>query len=612
MISIQNISKTYSSRTLLKDVTFSVHDNERVGIVGRNGHGKTTLFRILAGQETHDTGTISIPKDYSIGYLSQHIEFTKDTVLEEGCQGLPQENTDDTWKVEKILLGLGFTESDFTSSPDSFSDGYKMRLNLAKVLVSEPRLLLLDEPTNYLDIVSIRWLERFLNGWPHEIMIISHDRSFMDRVVTHIVGIHRAEAKKVAGRTQDYYSHIAQHEEMQEKKRLNDERNRKHMMEFVDKFRAKARQAGMAQSRLKRVEKMHDSGKLKHIETLSFSFNEAPFHAKCLMEMKSAAFSYDNKKPYLINNISFSVQKNDRICVVGKNGKGKTTFLRLCAEKLGLCEGEIRNHPAVEKGFFEQDTISDLVNERTVEEEITASHPTRIKKEVMQICGAMMFSGKDAQKKVSMLSGGERSRVVLGKLLVKPSNLLLLDEPTHHLDIPSIDALITAINKFSSAAIIVSHDEYFLRTVATKLIVFKSGNLFFFPGTYDEFVGQIGWDEEGSTEKGMLKNTSTKTENPHERKKSKQKRAAFVQERSQTLRPLVVKIEELEKKISLLEHQLFQEHEDIIIASKNGDSQRIADLSISIHTDGQARDILYKELDMVNGRYEKLEKRYED
>lgn len=290
MISVQYLSKQYSDQVVFDNVSFNLSPRERIGLVGRNGHGKTTLFRMLTGQEQYDEGIISIPKNYRIGYLSQHINFTRPTVLEEGCCGLPDDQKDDDWRVKRVLSGLGFSDSDFDRDPAEFSGGYQIRLNLTKVLVSNPNLLLLDEPTNYLDIVSIRWLTNFLNSWRNEIIIISHDRGFMDGVATHIMGIHRHKIKKIAGNTQDYYGQISIEEELHEKQRLNDEKKRRQTEQFINSFRAKARHASMVQSRIKSLEKQEVLKKLEKITTISFSFNAAPFPAKCIQEAQDITF----------------------------------------------------------------------------------------------------------------------------------------------------------------------------------------------------------------------------------------------------------------------------------------------------------------------------------
>ncbi|MBA4369753.1 MAG: ABC transporter ATP-binding protein, partial [Desulfobacterium sp.] len=243
MISVENLSKSFGGNLLFERISFKINSRERIGLVGRNGHGKTTLLRILIGDERPDDGQISLPKHYRIGYVRQNINFQKETVLEECMTGLVESEKDHDWKAEKILAGLGFSETDMQKHPDFFSGGYQVRLNLAKVLVSEPDLLLLDEPTNYLDITSIRWIKKFLCNWPHELLLITHDRGFMDKVVTHTIGIHRKKIRKMKGNTEKFYSQLAQEEEIYEKTRLNDEKRQKEMELFISRFRAKARLA---------------------------------------------------------------------------------------------------------------------------------------------------------------------------------------------------------------------------------------------------------------------------------------------------------------------------------------------------------------------------------
>ncbi|MBW1814855.1 MAG: ABC-F family ATP-binding cassette domain-containing protein, partial [Deltaproteobacteria bacterium] len=272
MIRAENLTKGYGDYTLFDAASFNINKGERVGLVGRNGHGKTTLFRMIYGEEKWDSGSIVVPKNYRVGYVKQKIEFTRKTVLEEGMTGLSAGEKDHFWKVEKILAGLGFSNTDMQRHPEEFSGGYQVRLNLAKVLVAEPDLLLLDEPTNYLDITSIRWIEHFLLRWPHELILITHDRSFMDKIVTHVMGIHRRKMRKIAGATEKYYVQLAQDEEIYEKTRANDEKRRKEIEQFITRFRAKARLANMVQSRVKTLSKMEKKEKLEKIKTLEFSF----------------------------------------------------------------------------------------------------------------------------------------------------------------------------------------------------------------------------------------------------------------------------------------------------------------------------------------------------
>jgi len=496
MISIKNLTKQYGGRELFSDISFDVLSGERVGLVGRNGHGKTTLFRMITGEERPDDGKIFKPNKYSIGYLEQHLNFTKPTVLDEGCEGLGPEDLAGEWKVEKTLSGLGFGKEDFSRSPSEFSGGFQMRIALAKVLVSEPNMLLLDEPTNFLDIVSIRWLEKFLRSWRGELIVISHDRGLVDSVTTHIVGIHRGKVRKIKGSTGKYYAQLRADEELHEKKRLEDEKKRRQLTEYINRFRSKASLASMVQSNIKKLEKMGQEEKLSSIRTLSFSFKYDPLRAHQIMDVHGLTFSYNGQEPYLIGDLSFAVNRHDKICIVGKNGKGKTTLLKLLSGRLKPVSGIVKTHTAALTAYYEQANTADLNDELTVEEEIARGSDSLDRSRVRGICGAMMFSGDDAEKKVKVLSGGERSRVLLGKLLVAPSNLLFLDEPLHHLDIESCQAMIDAVKDFEGAALVVAHDEHFLNKVATKLIVFKNDRAFFYPGTYKDFLESVGWDED--------------------------------------------------------------------------------------------------------------------
>ena len=399
MISVENLHKSFGSQILFEGAGFKLNPKERIGLVGLNGHGKTTLFRIIIGEDSQDAGIINIPKHYRIGYVRQDLNFTKDTVLKEGMTGLIAQERDHYWKVEKVLTGLGFNKDDMQCHPSDFSGGFQIRLNLAKVLVSEPDLLLLDEPTNYLDITSIRWVERFLTNWPREMMIITHDRGFMDKLVTHTMGIYRKKLRKIVGNTEKFYTQIAQEEEVHEKTRVKDERRRREIEQFIVRFRAKARLANMVQSRIKTLAKTGRKEKLKKLKSLDFAFRSSPFSGKHVLSTRDLSFSYDPLKT-LIKDFNITISAGDRICVVGKNGKGKTTLLKLLAGALKSQTGEIALNPAVRKGFFEQTNIQSLVPTRTVEEEILYSNSNVDRQQTRNICGAMLFEGSKALKKI--------------------------------------------------------------------------------------------------------------------------------------------------------------------------------------------------------------------
>ncbi len=592
MISVENITKSYGSHILFEGAGFKINPKERIGLVGRNGHGKTTLFRLIKKEELSDSGAIIIPRLYRIGCVEQHIEFSEDTVLKEGMKGLPENEKDHFWKVEKILAGLGFSPEDLKMNPLDLSGGFQVRLNLAKVIVSEPDLLLLDEPTNYLDITSIRWIERFLAGWPRELMLITHDRGFMDKIVTHTLGIHRKKIRKIAGNTEKYYTQTAQDEEIYEKTRVNDEKRRKEIELFISRFRAKARLANMVQSRVKTLGKMEKKDKLERIKTLDFSFRSAQYRGKRILGASSISFSYDDNRP-LFKDLDITIGARDRICVIGKNGKGKTTLLKILAGALAPLTGQVDYNPASVKGFFEQTNVNHLVDGRTIEEEILYSHHDVERQTARNICGVMMFEGDSALKKIGVLSGGEKSRVLLGKLLVTPVNLLILDEPTNHFDMDSCDALLAALDSFEGAVIMVTHNEMFLHALAERLIVFQNENVHVFEGTYQRFLEKEGWDDE-------KENENPETVAKYNKKELRRLRSEIITEKSKTLRPLEQRISETENRIESLEKELTEYTEAMQKASEGGTGKKIVELSQAIYASQTAIDNLFDELESLS------------
>jgi len=611
MIRVENLTKSFGDQILFDGLDFSVNQKQRVGLVGQNGHGKTTLFRMIAGEERPDSGSIIIPKNYRINYVRQNLEFSADTALNEGISALPEQEKDHYWKVEKILAGLGFSREDFDRHPDEFSGGLQVRLNLVKALVAEPDLLLLDEPTNFLDITSIRWVEQFLSNWPHELILITHDRSFMDKVVTHTMGIHRRKLRKITGNTTKYYTQIAQDEEIYEKTRINDDRRRKEIQQFITRFRAKARLANLVQSRVKTLKKMEKKDKLEELKLLDFSFRSSPFPGKIILTCSHLAFAYDAQKP-LIKDFSVTIEAGERVCVVGKNGKGKTTLLKLLAGELQPQSGQTIFHPSTAKGFFEQTNVSSLVDTRTVEEEILYSHPDIDRQRARNISGAMMFSGDDALKKISILSGGEKSRVMLGKLLATPANLLLLDEPTNHLDMESCDALLAAIDFFEGTVIMVTHNEMFLHTLADKLIVFQNDEIDVFKGRYQEFLDKGGWHDEKLSESGDRSQAIPAGSNAKLAKKElRRKRSEIINRRSKNVRPIEKRIARLEDDIESHEVELGNLNNYMQAASQDQDGKRISELSQSLHACQSKIDVLFDELEKVTDELESQNAVYE-
>jgi ATP-binding cassette subfamily F protein 3 len=602
MIQVVGLAKGYGAQILFEDISFTLGKGERVGLVGRNGTGKTTLFKILLGEELPDSGDVIIPKNYKTGTLKQHLHFTHATILDECMTALTGEAEFDQYKVEKMLLGLGFKLDDFSRPPSDFSGGYQIRLNLAKVLLADPDCLLLDEPTNYLDIVSMRWLSKFLRSFRGEVVIITHDRGFMDEVTTHTMGIWRQKVFKIKGPSSKYFEQILLEEDMYEKTRVNSEKKRKDLEAFVARFKAKASKATQAQSRMKLLEKMPELDALAMISTLDFEFNHKECPGKTLMEVKDISFGYTEEN--LIEDISFPILKGDKIAIIGKNGKGKSTLLNLLAGELNPRQGQISPNVNLLIGHFGQTNINRLDMERTIEEEVSSVDINLGQQRVRSICGTMMFTGDLAKKKIKVLSGGERARVLLAKLLAKPCNLLLLDEPTNHLDQESVESLTLELQNYPGAVVIVTHSESMLREVATKLIVYHHGKVEYLSETYDDFLRKIGWEEDESSSPGSSREKPSRQE-------TKRMRSEMIIERGRDCSPMKKRMEYLEQTIIKLEEEQPKLEAELIERSTQGDSKKIQETSQRLGVVKKKIDKAFEELTEVTNKHDDLMAKYE-
>ena len=493
MISATNLTIEFGGRVIFGEADFIINHGEKIGLIGRNGSGKSTLFKLITGKLTPSEGTIKVPDYYKIGHLDQHLKFSMSSVIEEVCSVLEPEREYESWKGEKILTGLGFSDAQMLMHPSEFSGGYQIKINLAKILLMDPDILLLDEPTNYLDIASIRWLGKFLKEWDGSLILITHDRSFMDSLITHTMMIHRNQFRKIPGKTAKIKEQIAVEEDIYEKTRINEEKERVKTQALIDRFKAKASKAAMVQSRIKMLDKKEQKAKLADIKTLDFHFNYSPLNGgNEILSVKDLTFGYTTDN-LLIKNLSFRIQADDKVCVVGKNGNGKSTLLQLLVGKNEPLSGSIAMHSKAEIGYFGQMNIDRLNPDNSICEELETVDSGADYSTVRRTCANMLFPGDLAHKKISVLSGGEKSRVMLGKILLTPVNILLLDEPTNHFDMESCESLMEAIKGFPGAVIMVTHNEYFLHEIATKLIVIDGGKTFLFEGTYAEFLKKIGW-----------------------------------------------------------------------------------------------------------------------
>ncbi len=579
MLQVENLSKSYTGSLLFQNVSFTIQKGEKCAIVGRNGSGKTTLFRILKGEESQDGGTISLPKGYKMGFLDQHTHFKAPTVWEEALRELPP--TKPEHEVESVLFGLGFDDHLLHQAPELLSGGYHLRLKLAKVLCQEPNCLLLDEPTNYLDILSLRWLERHLKNWKGECLIISHDRDFLNGLVNYTMGIHRNTLKRVAGGLEQFYAKIVEEEELHEKARQTIEKKKEHLEDYIRRFGAKASKATQAQSKAKALDKLPSLSKLAALDNLSFHFEYTPFFGKKLITLDHVSYAYDEKVP-LIQDVSLEIEQGKKIAIIGKNGMGKSTLLKLIEGAITPNSGTYTRSDAVRMGTFGQTHILHLDLTRTIEEEIGASNTNLAYGAVRAICGQMMFSQDSAKKRISLLSGGEKSRVLLGKILATKTNLLLLDEPTHHLDLESIEGLMGAIDEYEGSVVLVTHSEWMLERLNPDiLVVFENGKQKIFLGNYLEFLEKEGWKETTSKKKDK--------KGPPPKKPSSN--------------PLEKEIAQIEKSIEESENKLTELENDLAKAYETSSSDLIAKLPSQILELQNKIDDLYH---VLSQKYQKL------
>ncbi len=558
MIRVTQVTKFFGSQLLFDDITFQIHPGEKLGLVGRNGHGKTTLLRMLLGEVLPDEGEISMPEGHRIGVLDQHLELHEKTVLKSAATGLRPEEKNDVWKAEKLLSGLGFSGTDFDRPPSEFSGGFQMRIALVKLLLSEPDLLLLDEPTNYLDITSLRWLEKFLKEWKGEFVLITHDRTFLDAVCTHTLAIHRAGIKKIRGGCDTMFKQISLEEEVHERTRKNAEKQRNKTEKFIREFRSGARSAGLVQSRIKMLEKQRELQKLDPLSTIHFEFQSKKFEADRMLQANSLSFGY-NSDDILFSGIDLNLSPGDRVGVIGANGRGKSTLLKLLSGDINPISGTVKPHQSLQAGVFVQGHESSFDKTRTIVEELHTAAPELPEQQIFNLSGSLMFGGEAMHKKMEILSGGERARVSLGKLMIRPHDVLLLDEPTNHLDLESVEALIEALAAFPGAIVFVSHNEKLLDRLATKLVVFDRGGATVYHETYAEFLKNTGWSTEGDIIQKEKKQPGFASQE-REQKKQLQRE----------LRPLERALEAKEKQVLKLETELEEVKDRLNDAKRKG------------------------------------------
>ncbi|MBW1768728.1 MAG: ATP-binding cassette domain-containing protein [Deltaproteobacteria bacterium] len=644
LVNVLNISLTFSEKRLFHNINFQLNPGEHVGLAGPNGSGKTTLLRLLIGKISPDNGEIRIAKGIRIGYLPQDVhgtlsgpllqstlnsipgraclrnEISKiEQSLRKGIEGqeqiklaarlaqIHQETGDlDTQfpvhKGEEILLGLGFKSEDFNKPIATLSGGWKTRAALGSLLYQNPDCLLLDEPTNHLDLPSIRWLEEFLQGYKGAMILICHDRDFLNRQIKRVISFEPEGLRSYSG-NYDFYLKTREEERKSLKaKARNQELKIREAKKFIERFRAKASKARQAQSKIKLIKKKELIKTYRKDRTINFSFPQVARSGSEVLAIKEVSKGYDNR--ILYKDLNLAVFRGERVAIIGPNGSGKTTLLRMVAGEIDPDQGMIVSGHGVTMSYYAQHLSEMLDPGKTIIEEVYQVVPYETVSFVRTVCGAFLFSGKDVDKVIGILSGGERARVSLAKILVKPGNFLVMDEPTNHLDIISSEILIDALSGFNGTLLFVSHNQSFVNRLATKIWDIKEESILEYPGRLYEYYNHLAALEERplsfsqqEREGAKVKVNNSSQKDLQSRKIKRREKAEKRQLISATLKPIQDKLLELEERISDLEKR--EKELGKILADPD------------IFRDKKRGVPLLKEYGEVKGKMEELMRRWE-
>jgi ATP-binding cassette subfamily F protein 3 len=593
MIALNNLTFEFGARTLYDEINWHIKPNEKIGLIGANGTGKTTLLRILVGEYRPTSGNVSKAKDLKIGYLNQDLlsyqseysilhvameAFERQNELhdqiEETIKLLENDHSDQVinrlsklqeefealdgyniqYKAEQILAGLGFSAEQTQRPLSTFSGGWRMRVMLAKILLQRPDLLLLDEPTNHLDLPSIQWLEEYLNNFEGAYVIVSHDRYFLDRTVTKIVESANQDVTIYAGNYSFYLEEKALRSEIQKSQFVNQQQYIKEQEKLIDRFRAKASKAKMAQSRIKaldKLERVDDVASDAANVNFRFKFSKNSGRHVCTLEHINKSYPTID----IVKDAAALIEKGDKIALIGANGKGKSTVLRMIAGAEPF-EGKIVTGHNVHQSFFAQHQLESLHLDNDILSELKNFAPSYSETEIRSLLGCFLFTGEDVFKRIKILSGGEKSRVALAKVITSDANFLIFDEPTNHLDIQSVNILIQALQQFEGTMIIVSHDRYLLDQVANKIWFIEDQQIKEYPGTYREYDEWAANRIKTGTAAELPKKKVTAPEEPKPKAISKNEQQQKLKVLNQSLKKMEEDIQSLGQEKEELEKQL--------------------------------------------------------
>ena len=599
MLSLNHLDIRYGEKHLFKDLSIQVYDGNRIGLLGVNGAGKSTLLKIMAGVTDCDDGVRSCSKQFSVGYLPQEssalvsgktlyqeaesafahlLELQQEvdaiheklTIVDPSSkafeemlerQGEIQHRLEGSGiytmraRIEKILLGLGFQSSDMDRQASSFSGGWVMRLMLAKMLLASPSLLLLDEPTNHLDLSSLTWLEEFLRTYTGAMVIISHDRTFLDKVTGLTWELSLGKLSVYKGNYSYYEKERVERKAIEKAAYDNQQAQIKQTMRFVERFRAKSTKAKQVQSRVKQLEKLDIIELGEENRQIRFSFPPAPDSGRDILTIEHLSKSYDGKPVFEDVNLQF--QRGDKVAVVGVNGAGKSTLLKIISNEIACDSGSVKLGHNVSLTYFGQHQAQELTPSLTAFDTLSLSVKDMTLTRIRSLLGAFLFRGEDVDKKVSVLSGGEKSRLALAKMIAQPANCMLLDEPTNHLDMSSQEVLQEAMAQYDGFVLVVSHNRYFLDSFVNKVVEVKDHKVSVFEGNVSDYLLKIEKEQAAALEKTGPSKVEQKKKGGKaqqlSRKEQRQLEAKERKERNKTLGPLKKQVSEAEKKVEKLE-----------------------------------------------------------